>query len=159
MKANRAFFSGLLAGVAITVLLAFARWLGFGQLNLEMLLGTFGTLPGLNAWILGFHLHLLFAGIFGLFYGLLFEAFDRSGPAAGLVLGLAHAFVVGILLGVLSAFHPVMGDELPGPGWFAASYGFDDVILLFAVHAVFGAIVGELYEEPLRSGHGNYVET
>ena len=159
MKANRAFFSGLLGGIVLTILLAGARVIGISELNLEMTLGTLGTTPDLNAWTIGFVLHLMLAGVFALVYGQIFEHLARAGVGIGLLVGLLHAVVVGIVLGFLTWIHPVLGAELPAPGFFAAGLGLDDVLVFLAVHMIFGMLVGVLYEKPLHAGAVDYRRT
>jgi hypothetical protein len=160
MKANRAFFAGVLGGLVMTILLGVARGVGLAELNLEMTLGTVAIRPDLNAWILGLFLHILLAGVFALLYGQLFEVFRRAGPLMGVAVGLSHAVVVGVILGVLSRLHPTVGTAaLPDPGFFATNLGATDVIIFFAVHVVFGMIVGTLYEKPLHAGDLSYRST
>lgn len=159
MKANRAFFSGLTAGAILTIIMAILRQIGWLQINFEMTLGTLGTTPGLNAWIIGFHLHLLVAGVFALFYGEIFEKAKRAGAKMGMLVALIQAVVVGIALGFLPVIHPRLGEEIPVPGFFAINYGIFDVVMIFALHAIFGLIVGVLYEKPLHAGAQDYVRT
>lgn len=156
MKMNRAFWSGILGGVIISILLAIGRWAGLVELHLEMLVGTFATERGMNAFSIGAAMHLVFAGLLGLIYGRVFEAIKWAGTGAGALVGLIHALVVGGILGILSVLHPQLGVTMPDPGFFAANYGTLDVVGLFVTHLVYGIILGGLYEEPLSAGATNY---
>jgi hypothetical protein len=157
MKANRAFFAGILGGIVMTIIMALLRQTGAVELNYPMLLGTMAIRPGMEAWITGFFLHLLLAGLFAMLFGEVFEIIKKGGALPGIFVGIAQAIVVGIILGVLPAIHPNLGETMPVPGFFAINYGWADVLANFGAHLVFGLIVGGLYATPLRAGETSYL--
>lgn len=136
----------------MSILMAASRGLGLTHLNFEMTLGTLATGPGLNAWIVGFHLHIVLAGIFALAYAFFFEIRHDAGVVMGVLAGVLQAVIVGGVLGVLPLIHPRLGTELAAPGYFASALGPGDMALLFLVHMIFGATVGALYGRPLSAG-------
>jgi hypothetical protein len=93
---------------------------------------------------------------FGIVHGAILEALDVTSSGEGLwvgaLLGLGHAMVVGVALGMMPLVHPRLRtasrqgeDLLEAPGFFGMSYPLPTVIGLFMLHALFGLIVGVIY--------------
>lgn len=145
MKAGKAFAAGIIGAAVMSVLMWVARIMGM-QANLEMILGTMITDPGSSAWMIGFVIHLMMGGIFGLIYGWIFEHLThRSGWLLGGGIGLVHAVVAGIFMGMVPLIHPRMPSPVVPPGAFMSHLGMMGPVAVFMLHFVFGAIVGGMY--------------
>src|SRR5690349_10049597 len=107
MKARRAFGYGVLGAAAISVVSVGLRLLGL-PIRIELLLGTgTGLPPGPLAFAVGVAMHLAIGGAFGLLYGWLFErVWNHGGASTGMILGVIHAALIGMAVGLTPQFHP-----------------------------------------------------
>jgi hypothetical protein len=74
----------------------------------------------------------------------------------GLLLGLAHALLIlTVGMSLMPGIHPRMASEQHGPtserqleppGFMALNYGIRTPVSVFLAHAVFGALLGALYQ-------------
>jgi hypothetical protein len=91
--------------------------------------------------------------LFSLVYGLIFAATGEAGWLFGLALGAAHGAIAGggLLNVLLPIVHPRMGTSwtdsrstpvLEPPGFLLSNYGRTTLVWTFALHLVYGAIVG-----------------
>ena len=146
MKVGRAILFGLLGAAAISVLSALLRAAGLA-IRIELILGTLtGLAPGPGAFLLGLGIHLAIGAVFGLIYGALFErVWAHGGVGTGLILGVVHAALIGMFFGFTPQFHPLVPSVLPDPGPYFANLGVPGVVAFFAVHLLYGAIVGGGY--------------
>ena len=146
MRASRAILYGVLGAGAISAASVILRTIGV-PIRLELILGTaFGMHPGPTAFALGLAMHLAIGGAFGLLYGWLFETVWLHGGAfTGMILGTLHAALVGMAVGLTPQFHPLIPAVLSDPGPFFANAGAAGVVSFFAMHVLFGAIVGAGY--------------
>jgi hypothetical protein len=122
MKYGKAFGAGVIGAVAMSIIMAIARVMGI-PVSLERLLGRLlGGPSSLTTWGMGFLMHLVAGGIFGLLYAVGFEyAAQHANWLVGPVLGVVHGVFVGILMAQV------------------------DVRVVIGVHIFYGAIVGALY--------------
>jgi hypothetical protein len=106
-----------------------------------------------RATVIGYAIHFANGLVFALAYGLVFEATDRAGWLFGMLLGAVHGlFAGGGLLNVLlPVVHPRMGKlwtdarsapVLEPPGFLLSNYGRTTLAATFALHLVYGALVG-----------------
>ncbi|HSO34155.1 MAG TPA: hypothetical protein VLT33_16585 [Labilithrix sp.] len=146
MRAQRAVVFGVVGALAISAFSLVLRRLGI-PIRLELLLGTsFGLRPSMPAFAVGLAMHLAIGGAFGLLYGWLFETvWKHGGASTGMILGVIHAALIGMAVGLTPSFHPLVPQQLPDPGPFFANAGAWGVITFFAVHVLYGAIVGRGY--------------
>jgi hypothetical protein len=146
MQAKRAFLFGVLGASAMTVVSAVLRAAGL-PIHLELLLGTATTMaPGQGAFVLGLAIHLAIGGAFGLVYGWLMETvWNHGGAATGMILGVIHAALIGMAVGLTPQFHPYVPERIADPGPFFANAGAAGVICFFGIHVLYGAIVGRGY--------------
>ncbi len=146
MRARRAVVFGALGALAISVTSAGLRAAGY-PIRIELLLGTsFGLPPSTIAFVVGTAMHLVIGGAFGLLYGWLFETVWKHGGASiGMILGVLHAALVGMAVGLTPAFHPLVPQVLPDPGPYFANSGSLGVLAFFGAHVIYGAIVGHGY--------------
>ena len=152
MKTGRAFVAGMLGAVAMSAILWIARnWMGIPA-HMEMMLGTMVVREAaLTAWLVGFGIHVLIGGVLALVYAWAFEHIThRAGVLIGVGFGLIHAVIAGLGNTMIPAIHPMIPERMPAPGAFMSSLGTIGIIAEFALHAVYGAIVGGLYGPVVR---------
>ncbi|HEV2697044.1 MAG TPA: hypothetical protein VGU90_03560 [Terriglobales bacterium] len=148
-------FSGFIATVALSAMLALSQGLGLTRMNLPYLLGAIVTHDRDRARLYGLLAHILNGWVFSVLYVLIFEDLRRVNWWFGLLLGLAHALIVlTVGMNLLPTLHPRMATERHGPnavrqleppGFMALNYGYRTPLSVFLSHAVFGAILGSLY--------------
>ena len=148
--------SGFIATLALTAIQATTQGLGLTRMNIPYMLGTIVTPDRDKARLYGFAAHVVVGWVFSIFYALIFQAEHRANWWFGLLLGLAHA--LGVLTNgmvVLPSLHPRMATERHGPtavrqleppGFMALNYGYQTPLTVFVSHAVFGAMIGALYQ-------------
>ncbi len=146
MNAGKAFFAGVVAGAAMSILMAAGRALAI-PLDVEMTLGTlFGLAPGAPAWMLGFVVHLFLSGLIALIYARGFESVARGpGWAMGAAFSLLHVVLAGMAAGLMGLIHPLMPTPLDVPGLFAINLGVPAALLFIVMHVVYGTLVGGFY--------------
>ena len=146
MRPGRAVVFGVLGAVAISAVSGLVRLAGL-PLSIEMFLGTVaGMAPGGSAFALGLVMHLVIGGLFGLLYGYLFEhVWSHGGAPTGMLLSVLHASLLGFFLGFAPAIDPAVPSRLADPGPYFAHLGTAGVLIFFAAHALYGAIVGGGY--------------
>jgi hypothetical protein len=146
MQPKKAILYGVLGAGAISVISVGLRAIGL-PIRMELILGTVtGLPPGPAAYALGLAMHLAIGGAFGLLYGWLFETvWNHGGASVGMILGTLHAAIIGMAVGLTPHFHPAMGSTLSDPGPYFANGGTAAVLAFFAIHMVYGAIVGQGY--------------
>src|SRR4051794_21459309 len=122
MRSGRAILFGIIGAGAISVVSAGLRAVGL-PIRLEMLLGTsVGLVPSASAFALGLAMHLAIGGAFGLLYGWLFErVWNHGGASTGMILGVVHAALIGMAVGLTPRFHPMVPEHLADPGPFFAN--------------------------------------
>jgi hypothetical protein len=146
MRGKRAFLFGVLGAAAISVTSLILRAIGV-PIQLELILGTAtGLWPSPLAFVVGLGIHLAIGGAFGLLYGWLMETvWDHGGAGTGMVLGVIHAALIGMAVGLTPQFHPHIPEHMPDPGPYFANIGVVGVVCFFAIHVLYGAIVGHGY--------------
>jgi hypothetical protein len=147
MKVGTAFAAGAAGGAAMVAMLWIARAIFGMDVNLSMMLGTMVVLPpGPIAWVAGFVMHLIISGLIALAYAWGFEhVTHRAGWATGVAFSVIHAFIGGLMFGLVPAIHWLIPEQMPAPGMFLANKGALYVLAFFVLHAVYGAIVGAIY--------------
>lgn len=147
MKPGKGFVAGMIGGAAMSLVMWMGRMMGM-DMNLSMMLGTmFVAPPGATAWIVGFLMHLMISGLIALLYAWGFEhVTHRAGWLMGVAFSLIHSIGAGLFMGIVPAMHPLIrSGQMPAPGFFLANKGAMYVVMLFVMHAIYGAIVGALY--------------
>ena len=146
MQVRRAILFGVLGAGAISAASVVLRTVGI-PIRLELILGTgFGTPEGPAAFVLGLAMHLAIGGAFGLLFGWLFETvWAHGGAFTGMILATLHATLVGMAVGLTPQFHPLIPERMADPGPFFANIGTAGVVSFFAIHLLYGAIVGAGY--------------
>jgi hypothetical protein len=153
MKWGRAFWSGVIAGAVMTILMAFARASGM-PVNMSLMLGTLtGLAPSPGAWLIGFAMHLAISGLIAFSYAWGFETVShRANAGIGTLFAAMHVVLAGFFLGVIPAIHPFMPTQINPPGIFLANLGVAGIVAFVALHLLYGVIVGGMYG-PIRHAH------
>lgn len=148
MRYGRAFASGVAGGLVMTILMTLGRTVDI-PLSFEAILGTLvGLGPGWTAWLVGFALHLVLAGVTAFLYAWGFAHLPGHGNRViGAFFGLAHGAVVGVLLGLV----PDVPGRLPHLGFFMSALGPVGVVATFLLHFGYGAVVGWAYGDLERA--------
>jgi len=146
MRPGRAILFGVIGAVAVSAVSGLARLAGL-PISIEMFLGTVaGMAPGGGAFAVGLLMHLAVGSLFGLLYGYLFEhVWSHGGAPTGVLLSILHASLLGFFLGFAPAIDGAVPAQLSDPGPYFAHLGAAGVIVFFAAHAIYGAIVGAGY--------------
>ncbi|HUE89297.1 MAG TPA: hypothetical protein VMO26_24730, partial [Vicinamibacterales bacterium] len=63
---------------------------------------------------------------------------------AGATLGALHGVLAGAMLGAVPALHPRVPEQVPAPRAFLLRRGVQAALALVALHALYGALVGEV---------------
>jgi hypothetical protein len=136
-----------LAGTAVmTVLMTLAPMMGMPKMDMPAVLGSMFGAPGSK--LLGLVMHFMMGTIFGLVYAVLFTAI--TGPSIillGVLFGVIHWLVVGLMTGLTPMFHAgIRSGKVLAPGIYMTNLGG---ILGFVGglmgHIVFGLVVGLVY--------------
>jgi hypothetical protein len=152
MNTGKAIGAGIAGAIAMSILMAVARFMGM-NVNLEMMLGTMLLGPGTAAWIIGFGMHLAMGAIFGLIYAAIFEnVTHRAGAGTGMLVSIGHILVAGLAMAVIPVIHPMM-PPMDAPGLFMSGMGAAGIGLFIVEHLLFGAIVGAMYA-PVTGRYG-----
>lgn len=134
--------SGLLGAVVMAVFIYLFKAIGF-SLDIPYLLGTrFVSIENRsNVYFTGITLHLLLGGIWGIIYVyfLIAMAVTPNWPA-GILYGFAHGIFIGVMISILSANHPYIGENKPikEPGMFGSEWGTAIPYILLVIHVIFG---------------------
>jgi hypothetical protein len=152
MKTGKAFFAGMIGAVVMSAILWIARNVMGIPAHMEMMLGTM-VVPNaaLAAWLVGFGIHVLIGGVLALVYAWAFEhVTHRSGWLVGAGFGVVHATISGLGMAMVPAIHPMIPEQMPAPGAFMGNLGVIGIVAEYALHVIYGAIVGALYGPVVR---------
>ena len=150
---------GFVGTLVLTTGMRAATELRLTRIDLPFLLGTALTADRVRARALGYALHFLFGLMFAGVYYAIFEAIDEASWWLGAVFGLLHGVFAGTALVnvLLPLVHPRMGTTfsdassaplLEPPGFLLLNYGTSTPLVMIAVHAVYGAVVGTFTAAP-----------
>lgn len=153
MNWNSAVIAGLIATIVMTILMYIGKAMGI-RMDMPRILGLMFARPGSTAMVytLGTIAHLIMGAIFAVIYGVFFNLLGISANWLwGAVFGAVHGILVGLLLPIMPAIHPRMGNGnvLPPLGAFASNYGSMIPAAWIVLHVVFGAVIGWLYTVPM----------
>jgi hypothetical protein len=154
MTLSGALAGGFVGTLVLTTALRACTELRLSRIDLPFLLGTAFTANRVRARALGYILHFLAGFCFASIYYVVFRAIGESNWWLGGLFGTLHGlFAATALVSVLLPLvHPRMGSDataaqsqplLEPPGFLMLNYGASTPALTVAIHAVYGAIVGE----------------
>ena len=111
----------------------------------EAMLGTFfGGRPDRAHRFIGFAVHLLISGAFGVGYDAGFARLRSTNVKTGVLLSPAHFLVSGTFFAALDRLHPLVPGTFRDPGPFFTRFGIRGPALLLATKAAFGASVAAI---------------
>ena len=142
MRIGRALLCGIGGAIAITLVSGVLRLLGL-PIAIELVLASWmGLSPGPEAFATGLAMHITLGAGFGVLYGWLFErVWVHGGVPMGLILGMLHAALVGMMFGLT----PQLARGAADPGPYFTHLGILGVLSWFVLHAIYGAIMGAGY--------------
>jgi hypothetical protein len=150
MKTPRAVLAGFFGAVAMSAAMFFLRLAGF-NVSFEQLLGS--VVNPQSPWLTGIVLHLTLGCVMGLVYASAFEmAMQSSGPLVGAGLGFSHAMLAGLFMSGIPEMNPFGSGSAGAPGAFLSNIRLGPP-LFFALHLLYGAVVGLVYGAPLQKSH------
>jgi hypothetical protein len=137
----------VLGALLVSMLTAAGRALGV-EVGFEAMLGSMVTgMLGPASWLIGFAMHLLAGGVFGVVYAtVLCRAGTVVDAGAGAAVGISHSLVAGLALLGAPAVHPAMPQPIPAPGAFMAAVGWPEVAMFVVAHLAYGVMVGTFGE-------------
>jgi hypothetical protein len=146
---------GFLANIVLTIISSVTQGIGLTRMNFPYMLGTMFTPDRDRAKLYGFVVHVGIGWVFSLFYVLIFQSLGAAGWWRGVIIGIAHAFLVlTLIMGLMPGLHRRMASEQHGPdaqnmleppGFLALHYGVRTPLAVILSHAIFGAILGAFY--------------
>ena len=155
---------GLVATVAMTIVLQGAQGLGLSRLSLPFLAGTFFTGDRRWAVTIGFTFYVVGGWLFAFLYFLLFASLNLFTWWLGALAGLLHAlFLLACGLPILPYIHPRMASEYDGvtalrqlepPGFLGLNYGHRTPVTTLVGQAIYGAVLGGLPQLSSALGSG-----
>jgi hypothetical protein len=160
-----ALVAGFMATVAMTVVMGFAKARGLTRMpSFELVTGSIVSPDLEQARKAGLLIHYGLMGtvVFGIGYGAVFSMLDSATWLDGLIVGLIHGFVVGMLfMPALPALHPRVEPALTGvggpvvrsrdgvwlkpPGVLGKDWGDGTPAGVVAGHVVYGIVAALVY--------------
>ena len=146
--------AGVLATVALTVLMSAAQALRWSRMSLPLMIGTVFRVGRELSLIAGMVLHTIGGWVSAFIYAAFFEVWGTS-VWFGALLGASHAlFVLAVLLPISPGFHPGLASARQGPsptrslqppGFMGLNYGVGSAVATFVAHVAYGVILGAMY--------------
>lgn len=147
-----AIWAGLVGGVAMSVLMTVARKMGLVDANMARYEGCMITrrYEGADTYVAGLVMHLVLSVLVAFVYAWAFALlWEQASWTLGLVLGLGHWAIAGIMLPVMDRMNPCVRDgRIEGFGAFGSGRGAMMIAGFLMSHLAFGALVGWIYRVP-----------
>ncbi|MDQ3217984.1 MAG: hypothetical protein M3Q18_09095 [Actinomycetota bacterium] len=148
-----ALIAGFVGTVAMTVGMTMGKSMGMTTMDIALIGGGMMSGDERKARRAGMFIHLIVMGtlVFGSIYAFLFQALESASWVTGLIVGVVHGAVVGIMaMPMMGAIHPRMmpaaeGFQLDPPGIMGVNYGRGTPLGLLMGHAVYGVVVALVY--------------
>jgi hypothetical protein len=148
-----ALIAGFVGTVAMTVGMTMGKSMGMTTMDIALIGGGMMSGDERKARRAGMFIHLIVMGtlVFGSIYAFLFQALESASWVTGLIVGVVHGAVVGIMARpMMGAIHPRMmpaaeGFQLDPPGIMGVNYGRGTPLGLLMGHAVYGVVVALVY--------------
>lgn len=146
MSVLGAIIAGVIGTIVISILMAMSPKMGMPEMNMPKMLGSMFGLPPNMA--MGWVIHLMMGSIFALIYAYLWSAgLGTASVGSGLLFGLVHWLVVGLVMGMMPMMHAgIKSGEVPEPGVYMLKDGGAMGFMGGLVgHLVFGLVVALVY--------------
>jgi len=148
-----ALIAGFSGTVAMTLGMTMGKSMGMTTMDIALISGGMMSGDERKARRAGMFIHLIVMGtlVFGSIYAFLFQALESASWVTGLIVGVVHGAVVGIMaMPMMGAIHPRMkpaaeGFQLDPPGIMGVNYGKGTPLGLLMGHAVYGVVVALVY--------------
>ncbi len=168
-----ALVGGFVGTVAMTAMMMASKKAGMSDMPpMPLVVGSMMSGDRKKAMAIGGMIHIIVMGtiVFGIAYGLLFDAFDNDTWWVGALIGAAHGVLVGaVFMPMMPSMHPRMskskelvgtgarggsqteavdanGDvQLAAPGMMGANWGGMTPVGLVMGHVVYGVVLALLY--------------
>ena len=145
-----AIIAGIVGTGVMTIVMAMGSMMGMGM-DIPRMLGTMFFPRGAAARVSGLILHVMMGAVFFIIYAALFDALEIEDAIVGwsALFGVVHGLMAGAAMGMVGAMHPRMGTEagsMPPPGFMGLRISAMAPIAILAVHAIFGAVGGFIYQ-------------
>lgn len=155
---------GLIATIAMTVILQVSLGIGLSRISLPFLVGAYFTDDRQIALVAGFVLYTIGGWLFAFFYFFVFVSVDTYTWWLGALLGLLHGLVLlSVVLPLLPFVHPRMASEYHGvtdrrhlepPGFLGLNYGRGTPLSTVFAQTVYGATLGAFLQWQRTGGWG-----
>lgn len=144
-----AVWAGLIAGTIMEMPVYLQKAIGLPvKQDIFRTWGTMLKLHGTPGRVAGVLVHELVAAAVALIYAwgfrFIFHADNRLW-LWGLVGGVIHYAIAGVVVGMLPAVHPEIPERIPAQGPYYKNYGPLDMVTFLTGHLTFGLLVGILY--------------
>ncbi len=145
MNVLSAVISGILGTLAISMVMAAAPMMGMPKMDIVDMLSTMFGKPNR---VLGWMMHLMMGVVFALIYAFLWSiGIGSPGWISGLIFGIAHWLVVGLMMAVIPIVHAgIKSGDVEAPGlWMINQGGMLSFVGGLMGHIVFGLVVALVY--------------
>lgn len=143
---------GLVATVALTVIMVVAQLVGLSRMDIPLMLGTIFVEDLDRARVIGSLVHLINGQIFALLYASAFSLLGEASWLLGGVFGAFHGFAaLTVAVPLLPGVHPRMASDRSGPslapvleppGFLGLNYGAETPAITLLAHVVYGMLLG-----------------
>lgn len=145
--------AGVVGATAMLVVIYMGLAIRMTRMDLLWILGTMFAPHSTKSriYLTGLLVHLMMGAAFGLAHAGLLTQLDPStndgANGLGLVLGLGHGMVAGLIMPfLLTMAHPlVRNQEIPKPGFALSGFGSLTYVGVIMAHGVFGLVLGATY--------------
>ncbi len=143
-----AVIAGLVAGVIMEMPVYLQKAVGLDvKQDIFRTWGAMFKLHGAPMYVVGFLFHEVLSAAIALIYALGFQLVGADGNLWlwGLVGGVVHYLIAGLVIGAMPAMHPEIPDRIAPQGAYYKKYGALDVASFMTGHLTFGVLVGIFY--------------
>ena len=141
-----AIVAGIVATIVITIMMALGPRMGMPKMDMPGMLGAMFSKESNRT--LGMIIHLMMGAIFAIIYAALWNAGIGSvGILWGLIFGVAHWLVVGLVMGAMPMMHAgIQAGTIDTPGiYMTASAGMAGFVGGLMGHIVYGIVTALIY--------------
>ncbi len=141
-----AIVAGLVGTIIISMVMLMAPKMGMPKMAIWEMLGAMFSSDGNMA--LGWVIHLMMGAVFGLVYAVLWAAgIGSSSVVGGLIFGIVHWLVVGLMMGGMPMMHAgIKAGTASAPGVYMLNNGgMKSFMGGLMGHAIFGVVVALIY--------------
>jgi len=137
--------AGVVGTIVISMLMAMGPKMGMPKMAIWEMLGSMFDKDGKNG--LGWTIHFMMGVIFAIVYAVLWKAGIGSATVgSGLIFGLVHFLVVGVMMGGMPMMHAgIKAGTVQAPGVLMLNSGVMGFMGGLIGHALYGVVVALVY--------------